>query len=63
VVEGFRATTTNPIGVVRLPEVGTNPTTEDAAVFLLSMAERLAAGPTAGRATATWPGLPARIAA
>jgi hypothetical protein len=63
VVDGFRSTTTNPIGVVRLPSVGTNPTAEDAAVFLLAVAERLATGPAAGRTTATWPGLPIRAAA
>jgi hypothetical protein len=63
VVEGFRSTTTNPIGIARLPGIGTNPTAEDAAVFLLAVAERLASGPAAGRTTATWPGLPARAAA
>lgn len=63
VVDGFRATTPNPIGVARLPAVGSNPTPTEAAEFLLTLAVRLATGPAAGRTTATWPGQPARRAA
>ena len=63
VVDGFRTTTTNPLGVARLPAVGTTPTAAEAAAFLLSLAERLATGPTAGRLTLTWPGSAAKAAA
>jgi len=63
VVDGFRATTTNPLGLARLPAVGTNPTAAEAASFLLTLAEKLATGPAAGRSTVTWPGSAARVAA
>jgi NAD dependent epimerase/dehydratase family len=63
VVDGFRATTANPLGIARLPAVGANPTAAEAATFLMTLAERLAAGPAAGRLTVTWPGTAARAAA
>jgi len=63
VVDGFRATTTNPLGVARLPAVGASPTAAGAASFLLALAEKLATGPTAGRLTVTWPGPAAKAAA
>src|SRR5262245_32741897 len=63
VVDGFRATTTNALGVARLPAVGASPTPAEAATCPLTRAERLATGPTAGRLTATWPGATVRAAA